>query len=121
MPSKVEIGQTLHVSNREEWRRWLSDHHRTEREIWLVFYKKNSGKIGIGYEEAVEEALCFGWIDSLARRIDDEQYAQKFSPRKPNSGWSESNKRRIEQLRRQGKMTEAGLAALPKEWIEEDT
>jgi len=120
MPTKVEITQTLYMPDRDEWRRWLADHHRTEREAWLLFYKKHTGKTGISYEDAVEEGLCFGWIDSLAQRIDDEKYAQKFSPRKPKSNWSESNKQRVRRLLREGKMTEAGLATLPPELKKDD-
>lgn len=119
MPNKMEIGQTLYASNREDWRGWLLDNHQTAREIWLIFYKKASGKTGVSYDEAVEEALCFGWIDSLARRIDDERRAQRFSPRKPKSVWSDSNKQRIRRLIQEGKMTEAGLATVPQELIEE--
>jgi uncharacterized protein YdeI (YjbR/CyaY-like superfamily) len=119
MPIKVDITQTLYASNREEWRRWLADHHQTEREVWLIFYKKDSGKTGVGYEEAVEEALCFGWIDSLMQRIDDQRRAQRFSPRKPKSNWSNSNIQRVRQLIREGKMTDAGLATLPQELLKE--
>lgn len=108
----MEIPKTLHASNRDAWRAWLDRHHETEQEIWLVFYKKHTGKPGVSYEDAVEEALCFGWIDSIVRRIDDERYAQKFGPRKANSKWSESNKRRVRKMMEEGKMTAAGLAKI---------
>jgi uncharacterized protein YdeI (YjbR/CyaY-like superfamily) len=100
----------LYVTTRDEWRAWLAEHHDTEREVWLVSYKKHTGRPQIPYDDAVEEALCFGWIDSLVKTIDDERFAQKFTPRKEKSNWSESNKRRVRKLVREGRMTEAGLA-----------
>ena len=106
----VSVGQQLHFINRDEWRAWLETNHATASELWLVIYKKHTGKVGVAYEEAVEEALCFGWIDGVMHRIDDEKYALRFSPRKKNSVWSESNKRRVAKLIKQGCMTEAGLA-----------
>jgi len=99
----------LYVRNSEEWRKWLSRFHDKEMEIWLVFYKKESGKPTLGYEQAVEEALCFGWIDSIIKKIDDESYARKFTPRKENSAWSASNKRRIKKLVEERRMTSIGL------------
>lgn len=114
MSRKVDITETFYAADRDEWRRWLADHHQTEREVWLIFYRKDSGKTGVGYEEAVEEALCFGWIDSLMQKIDDHRRAQRFSPRKLKSNWSESNIQRVQQLIRDGKMAEAGLATLPE-------
>src|SRR5947208_16737603 len=101
---------TLYVTNREGWRAWLETHHATAPEVWLIIYKKQTGQASIGYEEAVEEALCFGWIDSQARTLDAERYAQKFSPRKNGSNWSESNRRRVRRLIAAGRMTPAGLA-----------
>jgi uncharacterized protein YdeI (YjbR/CyaY-like superfamily) len=108
----MEITKTVYVTNRSEWRRWLSEHHATEPEIWLVYYRKESGKPRILYNDAVEEALCFGWIDSTEKKIDHERSAQKFSPRKPNSKWSELNKERARRMIESGKMTEAGFAKL---------
>jgi len=102
--------KTLYVTSREEWRAWLEQHHRSETEIWLIYYKKQSGRQRIPYDHAAEEALCFGWIDSLVKRIDDERFAQKFTPRRRGSRWSELNKRRLQTLIRDGRMTEAGLA-----------
>jgi uncharacterized protein YdeI (YjbR/CyaY-like superfamily) len=102
--------QRLHFDNREQWRNWLKENHATCSELWLLMYKKHTGKPGVGYEEAVEEALCFGWIDGLLRRIDGESHTIRFSPRKPASVWAESNKRRVEKMIREGRMTEAGLA-----------
>jgi uncharacterized protein YdeI (YjbR/CyaY-like superfamily) len=95
--------------NRNEWRRWLQEHHNTESEIWLVYYKAHVSKESIRYAEAVEEALCFGWIDSQVRRIDDEKFMQRYTPRKEDSNWSASNKARVQKLIRQGMMTPAGL------------
>jgi uncharacterized protein YdeI (YjbR/CyaY-like superfamily) len=92
-----------------EFRQWLAGHHSSEKELWLVLYKKNSGVQSINYEEAVCEALCFGWIDSLARSIDEEKYMQKFTPRNPKSNWSDLNIRRARRLFAEGKMTDAGL------------
>ena len=108
----MEIGKTLHVKNRNEWRKWLSKNHNKEKEIWLVYYKKSSGKVSITYDEDVEEALCFGWIDSIEKKLDDSRLVQRFSPRNPKSGWSETNKERARKLIAEGKMTDAGFAKL---------
>jgi uncharacterized protein YdeI (YjbR/CyaY-like superfamily) len=105
--------KTLHVTTREEWRAWLAAHHQTETEIWIVYYKQHTGQPRISYDEVVEEALCFGWIDSLVRRLDDDRYAQKVTPRKNTSKWSESNLRRFADLVKSGRMTPAGLAKGP--------
>lgn len=106
--------KTLHVMNREEWRSWLEEHHATEREVWLLFYKRHTGKPRIPYEDAVEEAVCFGWIESIMKRVDDETYVQKFTPRKEKSTWSEVNRKRAKKMIEEGKMTEAGLEKLGK-------
>lgn len=99
----------LYVPNRKEWRKWLKDNHGIVREVWLIYYKRHSGKQRIPYDDAVEEALCFGWIDSTIKRIDDEKYCQKFTPRNDKSNWSEHNKRRVIKMIKQGKMTKAGM------------
>ncbi len=104
--------KTVYVIHREEWRQWLAEHHDSEKEIWLVYYKKNSGKPRIPYNDAVEEALCFGWIDSILRGVDEERFAQRFSPRKAGSNWSAMNKERARRLIQQGKMAPPGLAKL---------
>src|SRR5947209_16262297 len=109
----MDIGETLLVSSAQEWRMWLAQHHEEKKEIWLIYYKKTSGKTGISYEESVEEALCFGWIDGAIKGIDGDTYAGRFSPRRAKSPWSESNRVRVARLLRDGKMTEAGLAVLP--------
>ena len=101
----------LHIKTRREWRRWLAENHDREKDgIWLVFHKKKTGKTSLEYDESVEEALCFGWIDSIIRKIDDDKYCRKFTPRKDDSQWSKANKKRVEDLIRNGTMTEFGLA-----------
>ncbi|MEE9460498.1 MAG: hypothetical protein V3V53_01600 [Bacteroidales bacterium] len=100
---------SIYLSTRKQWREWLQEYHQTETVIWLEYYKKHTGKPSIPYNDAVEEALCFGWIDSTVRRIDAERYMQKFTPRKMKSTWSVSNVIRIEKLIKQGKMTVKGL------------
>jgi uncharacterized protein YdeI (YjbR/CyaY-like superfamily) len=87
----------------------LETNHTHKSEIWLVYFKKASGKPSLGYEETVEEALCFGWVDSLIKKIDEERYARKFTPRNEDSQWSESNKQRVERMIEAGRMTEHGL------------
>ena len=109
----MEVGETFLVTTRDEWREWLAQHHREYKEIWLVYFKKTSGKTGISYEESVEEALCFGWIDGAFKGIDLETYVGRFTPRRPKSHWSDSNRERVARLVRDGRMTEAGLAVLP--------
>jgi len=99
----------VHPKTRQSWRKWLEKNHADAPGIWLIYYKKETGKRLISYNEAVEEALCFGWIDSSPRKLDEERAMLKFTPRKPKSGWSELNKKRIEQLIKEGLMTKAGL------------
>jgi len=99
----------LYFSSRLEWRNWLKINHTNKDGIWFVFFKKHTGKDRVPYEESVEEALCFGWIDSLIKKIDNDSYARKFTKRKDNSQWSESNKKRIEKLIAAGVMTELGM------------
>jgi uncharacterized protein YdeI (YjbR/CyaY-like superfamily) len=107
-----EIGKTLYVTDRRAWRSWLVKNHGKEKEIWLVYYRKFTGKPRIPYNDAVEEALCFGWIDSIQKKLDAERFAQRFSPRRYNSELSQANKERILKLIQQRKMTRAGLAAV---------
>lgn len=99
----------VYVKNRREWREWLSENHDKETGIWLLFYKKKIAMPTLEYEDSVEEALCFGWIDSIIKKIDKEKYARKFSPRKPDSRWSELNKKRAEKMIQAGLMTPFGL------------
>jgi uncharacterized protein YdeI (YjbR/CyaY-like superfamily) len=109
---EMEIRKTLYVTSREEWRAWLTKHYQSETEVWLIYYKKHTGQPRISYDHAVEEALCFGWIDSIAKRMDDERFAQKFTPRRDGTKWSPLNKQRLRKLIREGRMTEAGLAKI---------
>jgi uncharacterized protein YdeI (YjbR/CyaY-like superfamily) len=101
---------STHPKTRAEWRRWLEQHHERDRGVWLISYKKAAGKPRFDYEEAVEEALCFGWIDSKGNKLDDERSMLWFAPRKPGTGWSKLNKSRIEKLMADGLMMPAGLA-----------
>src|SRR3954469_12279951 len=115
----MEVTKTLYVTDREEWRAWLEEHHATEPDVWLVYYRKDSGKARIPYNDAVEEALCFGWIDSTYKDIGDGQFAQRFSPRKANSPFSPMNKERARRLIEQGRMAQAGLDKLGDALAEE--
>ena len=102
----------VRARSRKVWRAWLSKHHQQSQGVWLVFPKKATGLPTVSYNDAVEEALCFGWIDGLMNPIDDTCYRQKFTPRKPKSAWALSNKNRVARLIAQGLMTPAGLAAI---------
>lgn len=104
--------KTYHPKNRKQWRQWLEKNHTTSLGIWLIYYKKESGKPRVSYDEAVKEALCFGWIDSLPRKLDTERAMLKFTPRKPKSIWSDLNKSRVEKLIQLGLMTMSGLAKI---------
>ena len=108
----MEITETLYVTDRREWRSWLAKNHRTAKEIWLIYYNKKSSKPRIPYNDAVEEALCYGWIDSIVKKYDEERAAQRFSPRRKNSSLSELNKERIRRLIETKKMTAAGLESI---------
>ncbi len=120
----MKTGETLTVATRGEFRRWLADHHQSKKEIWLVFYYKWTGKPTIAYNDAVEEAICFGWIDSQQNPMDDERFARRFSPRRKGSHWSRYNRERARRMLRARKMTEEGVAALPadlvKAWKEDE-
>jgi len=100
----------IYMRSRAAWRAWLEKHHKTKKEIWLVYYKKHTGKPTVTYNDAVEEALCFGWIDSIVRKSDDDRYMQKFTPRRPDSVWSQTNIRRARKMIAQGLMTDRGLS-----------
>ncbi len=101
------------VTTRSQWRQWLAKNHELEKAgIWLVFYKPISRRLSLDYDEAVEEALCYGWIDSIIKRIDDHAYCRKFTPRKADSAWSNSNKKRVGKLVKEGRMTEFGQAKI---------
>jgi len=101
--------QTIYAGDRTEWRRWLQENHQNSIGVWLIYYKVGSGKPSVLYPEAVKEALCFGWIDSKVKSLDEERYKQIFTPRKLKSVWSKLNKQYIEELLREGLMTEMGL------------
>jgi uncharacterized protein YdeI (YjbR/CyaY-like superfamily) len=109
---RVKITKTFYAPNRKAWREWLRKHAKAEKEVWLIYYRKQSGKARIGYNDAVEEALCFGWIDSTVKTVDAERIAQRFSPRKPNSPYSQTNKERLRRLIGQGKVSKAALKKL---------
>lgn len=109
MPKPDNQLESLYAINRQEWRTWLEKNYCTSLGIWLIYYKVKSGKPSIQYNEAVKEALCFGWIDSKVKSIDEERYQQIFTPRKLKSVWSKLNKQYIEELIEQGLMTKAGL------------
>ncbi|HEU5402198.1 MAG TPA: YdeI/OmpD-associated family protein [Terriglobales bacterium] len=107
----MEIGETLYVSSRKQWRKWLEKNHAKVSSIWLVYCNQASGKPTISYEDSMEEALCFGWIDGIIKKIDTDSYTRRFTPRKPGSGWSEINVERYERARKAGLLTEAGIKA----------
>jgi uncharacterized protein YdeI (YjbR/CyaY-like superfamily) len=100
----MDIGKTLYVSDKKAWHEWLATNFKTEKEIWLIYPAKNSGKSRIPYNDAVEEALSFGWIDSTVKRYDAHSSAQRFSPRKPDSEYSQSNKERLKWLLKEGRI-----------------
>lgn len=91
--------KTLLVRTLDQWRDWLAKHHASESEVWLIFHKRHTGVASIDYKDALDEALCFGWVDSLVKRVDDRRYARKFTPRRPNSRWSVVNRKRYAQLK----------------------
>ncbi len=109
----MEISETLYVTNREDFRKWLRENHQTKKEIWLIQYKKATKKPSLNSVEAVEEAICFGWIDGLEKSLDAERYALRFSPRRPKSNWTNTNKDRARKMIAEGKMTKDGRATLP--------
>jgi uncharacterized protein YdeI (YjbR/CyaY-like superfamily) len=104
--------ERFYATNRAEWREWLSQNHATAPGVWLIYYKKETGKPQVDHADAVEEALCFGWIDSKRNTVDNESYIQSFTPRKAKSPWSKLNKQRVESLITQGLMTPAGMAMI---------
>jgi uncharacterized protein YdeI (YjbR/CyaY-like superfamily) len=110
----MEITKTLYVKNRKEWRQWLKKNYKTAKDIWLVYYRKESGKPRVLYNDAVEEALCFGWIDSTVKKIDEEKFAQRFSPRNRKSDYSQSNKERLKKLLKQKKVIASVRKTLPQ-------
>jgi uncharacterized protein YdeI (YjbR/CyaY-like superfamily) len=103
---------STHPSTRAEWRAWLEENHDRDEGVWLVSYKRATGKPYVTYDEAVEEAICFGWVDSKINSLDEERAMRWFAPRRPGSGWSRSNKDRVERMLDAGQMTAAGLAKI---------
>lgn len=112
------IPNSFYAASLQEWREWLAKNHDTQKETWLIFYKKHTAKPCISYEHAVEEALCWGWIDSIIKRIDDNSYARKFTPRSDTVKWSELNLDRMRKLIKQGKVTAAGMAKIDEGLLE---
>ena len=105
--------KTLAAQSVAEWRDWLTKHHDRELEIWLVFNKRHTGRPSIAYSDALDEALCFGWVDSLVKRLDENRYARKFTPRREHSAWSDVNRERYEALAAAGRLTPAGKQRPP--------
>jgi uncharacterized protein YdeI (YjbR/CyaY-like superfamily) len=115
MPGRQETAmKTFDARTLSRWRKWLADHHETEREVWLIFHKQHTGNPSVEYLDALDEALCHGWIDSLVRRLDDERYARKFTPRKSGSKWSDINRKRYAELDAAGRLKPAGKARSPE-------
>lgn len=106
--------ETFYPKSRQEWREWLQDNHDEKQSVWLIYYKKKSNIPTVTYSEAVDEALCFGWIDSKSKPLDEHKFMQFFSRRKENSVWSKVNKEKIERLTREGLMTKAGFEIIEK-------
>lgn len=106
--------ETFYPKNRRDWRKWLKKNHQTHQSIWLIYYKKQSNVPSISYSDAVDEALCFGWIDSTKKTRDAESYIQFFCKRKANSVWSKINKEKIARLSAEGLMEAAGLASIER-------
>jgi uncharacterized protein YdeI (YjbR/CyaY-like superfamily) len=109
----MDVTETFYAADRAAWREWLSENHATAKEIWLLYYTEESGKSSVAYIHAVEEALCFGWIDGIAKKIAPDCRAQRFTPRRPKGNWTELNKERVRRLIASGLMTEAGLRVAP--------
>ena len=112
--SALDDAPQVHADDRDTWRAWLAANHATEGGAWLVTWRPRSGRVGLDYEAAVEEALCFGWVDSTGGRFDDDRGKLYFAPRKPRSVWAATNKARVERLIRDGRMAPAGLAAIDR-------
>lgn len=114
MASKLDELEHVEVESRQAWRAWLMAHHTQPESVWLVTWKKHCGERHLPYEDKIEEALCFGWVDSHVRRVDEDRMKLLFSPRKPKSAWSKPNKERVERLIAAGLMQPAGLAAIER-------
>jgi len=112
-PLRTSEPDVVELAERADWRDWLARNHERSRGVWLVTWKKSAGRPRVDYDAAVEEALCFGWVDSKSRSVDDERTSLFFTPRRPTSSWSESNLARVARLEEAGLMTEAGRRVLP--------
>ena len=112
--SRLDEAPWVEADDRPTWRAWLEANHATSSGAWLVTWRRRSGRVGLDYEAAIEEALCFGWVDSTGGRVDDERGKLYFAPRKAGSGWAASNKARIERLERDGRLAAAGRAAVER-------
>ena len=112
--SALDDAPQVHADDRATWRAWLEANHATSRGAWLVTWRPRSGRVGLEYEAAIEEALCFGWVDSTGSRVDDDRGKLYFAPRKSRSGWAATNKARVERLIAAGRMAPAGLAAIER-------
>lgn len=108
----IAMDEPFDFKNKEEWRSWLTQNHDKTVSVWLTFHKKSSTQKGLNLAEAVEEAICFGWIDGKLKKLDAEKFIVRFSPRKANSVWSKINKERAERLIKSGRMTSAGIAKI---------
>lgn len=110
----MDIGKTLYVTTRDDFRKWLAANHQAKKEIWLIQYRKATKKPSLTLAEAVEEAMCFGWTESIGfKGLDEERYVTRFTPRRAKSNWTAKNRERARRMIEEGKMTEAGLATLP--------
>lgn len=118
---KSKIQNLFTATNRAQWRAWLAEHHESEQEIWLVYFKKHTGKAAVTYADSVEEAICYGWIDGLKKSIDDERYSHRFSPRRTKSRWTPVNIERARRMIEQELMAPAGLAAFENRQEYEDS
>jgi uncharacterized protein YdeI (YjbR/CyaY-like superfamily) len=107
--------RTLLAQTLDQWRDWLAAHHDSESEVWLIFHKLHTGVASIDYKDALDEALCFGWVDSLVKRLDDRRFARKFTPRTANSRWSAINRKRYATLKASGRLRAAGINRAPTE------
>jgi len=105
--------KTVRVQSVGQWREWLDKNHTSESEVWLIFYKRHTGVASVEYKDALDEALCFGWVDSLVKRLDDRRYARKFTPRRADSRWSEVNRKRYAELKAGGRLRPAGMQRAP--------
>jgi len=105
--------KTFDARTSERWRRWLAKHHASDSEVWLIFHKQHTGKPSVAYNDAVDDALCYGWIDSLIKRVDDDRYARKFTPRKVDSNWSSANIKRYAALKASNRLAAPGLERSP--------